>query len=106
MAPVPTTGTGGTATPPLAQYSHAGYPAPVDDATNGPHLFHAAVTWARRNPGGHAVTVTTGRSLTLPIEGMTCAACAARIERLLNRLPGTKAAVNFAAGAATIERGD
>ncbi|WP_317135305.1 heavy metal-associated domain-containing protein, partial [Nguyenibacter vanlangensis] len=52
------------------------------------------------------MTVTTGRSLTLPIEGMTCAACAARIERLLNRLPGTKAAVNFAAGAATIERGD
>ncbi|MCZ2173317.1 MAG: heavy metal translocating P-type ATPase [Burkholderiales bacterium] len=32
----------------------------------------------------------------LPIEGMTCAACAARIERQLNKLPGVEAAVNFA----------
>src|SRR5438128_1036599 len=27
---------------------------------------------------------------------MTCAACAARIEKVLNRVPGTRAAVNFA----------
>jgi len=34
--------------------------------------------------------------LDLPVEGMTCAACAARIEKSLARLPGVEAAVNFA----------
>ena len=32
----------------------------------------------------------------LGLEGMTCAACATRIEKVLNRLPGTRANVNFA----------
>jgi len=32
----------------------------------------------------------------LGLEGMTCAACAARIEKVLNRLPGVQASVNFA----------
>jgi Cu+-exporting ATPase len=32
----------------------------------------------------------------LALEGMTCAACAARIEKVLNRLPGVQASVNFA----------
>jgi Cu+-exporting ATPase len=35
-------------------------------------------------------------TLDLPIEGMTCAACSARIEKTLNRLPGVFAAVNLA----------
>ena len=35
--------------------------------------------------------------LDLPISGMTCAACAARIEKVLNRLPGVAASVNLAA---------
>jgi len=39
----------------------------------------------------------------LPVTGMTCAACAARIEKTLNRLPGVKAAVNFATEKAHIE---
>lgn len=30
------------------------------------------------------------------IDGMSCAACATRLERVLNRLPGVKATVNFA----------
>jgi P-type Cu+ transporter len=34
--------------------------------------------------------------LEVSITGMTCAACAARIERALNRLPGTQATVNLA----------
>ncbi|CAG0968799.1 partial Copper-exporting P-type ATPase, partial [Rhodocyclaceae bacterium] len=38
----------------------------------------------------------TRDALELPIAGMTCAACAARIEKQLNRLPGVEAAVNFA----------
>jgi len=35
-------------------------------------------------------------SLDLPISGMTCAACAARLEKQLNKLPGVEAGVNFA----------
>ena len=42
-------------------------------------------------------------TLELPIRGMTCAACAARIERTLNRLPGVQAAVNFASERARVE---
>ncbi len=38
----------------------------------------------------------TLKQIELPIEGMTCAACAARIEKNLNKLPGVHAAVNFA----------
>ncbi|MER0216947.1 MAG: heavy metal translocating P-type ATPase [Nitrosomonas sp.] len=36
------------------------------------------------------------KHIELPVEGMTCAACAARIEKNLNKLPGVEAAVNFA----------
>jgi Cu+-exporting ATPase len=39
----------------------------------------------------------------LSIEGMTCAACASRIEKVLNRLPQVAAAVNFATERAHIE---
>ncbi len=41
--------------------------------------------------------------IDLPITGMTCAACAARIEKSLNRLPDVKAGVNFATEKAHIE---
>jgi P-type Cu+ transporter len=37
-----------------------------------------------------------GRQLELSISGMTCASCAARIERKLNKLEGVTATVNFA----------
>ncbi|MDP1559354.1 MAG: heavy metal translocating P-type ATPase [Nitrosomonas sp.] len=36
------------------------------------------------------------KQIELPIEGMTCAACATRIERNLNKLPSVQAVVNFA----------
>lgn len=36
------------------------------------------------------------KKIELPIEGMTCAACAARIEKNLNKLAGVQAVVNFA----------
>jgi P-type Cu+ transporter len=39
----------------------------------------------------------------LELEGMTCAACAARIEKRLNRLDGVAAAVNFATESARID---
>ncbi len=40
--------------------------------------------------------------LDLPLGGMTCAACAARIEKSLNKLPGVVANVNFAAESAQV----
>ncbi|MFF2483115.1 heavy metal translocating P-type ATPase [Paenibacillus sp. NPDC058071] len=47
---------------------------------------------------------TLQEQATLEIEGMTCAACANRIEKGLNKLPGvTKATVNFAMETAHVE---
>ena len=48
----------------------------------------------------HSLTL---KQIELPIEGMTCAACAARIEKNLNKLPGVHAAVNFANEKARVE---
>ncbi|GBQ91689.1 cation/heavy metal transporter [Asaia krungthepensis NRIC 0535] len=41
--------------------------------------------------------------LILNISGMSCAACSARLEKLLNRLPGVSAAVNLASEQAHIQ---
>ncbi|HRL77208.1 MAG TPA: heavy metal translocating P-type ATPase [Candidatus Accumulibacter phosphatis] len=43
------------------------------------------------------------QNLDLPISGMSCAACAARIERVLNRMPGVSASVNLATEHAQVE---
>src|SRR5687768_13101191 len=48
----------------------------------------------------------TLKEIELPIEGMTCSACAARIEKTLNRLPGVHANVNFASEKARVEFDD
>ncbi|MCB1250361.1 MAG: cation-translocating P-type ATPase, partial [Acidimicrobiales bacterium] len=40
--------------------------------------------------------VPAGHRIDLAIEGMTCASCAARIERRLNKLDGVTATVNYA----------
>ncbi|MBK7325149.1 MAG: copper-translocating P-type ATPase [Propionivibrio sp.] len=48
---------------------------------------------------GFAVPLQT---LELGIEGMTCAACATRIEKVLNRLPGVDASVNLASERARV----
>ncbi|SDY10444.1 heavy metal translocating P-type ATPase [Nitrosomonas sp. Nm33] len=52
------------------------------------------------------MSTLTHKHIELPIEGMTCAACAARIEKNLNKLPGVHAAVNFASEKAIIEFDD
>jgi Cu+-exporting ATPase len=41
-------------------------------------------------------------TITLDLEGMTCASCAARIEKKLNKLDGVEATVNFATEQATV----
>ncbi|HEX6020803.1 MAG TPA: heavy metal translocating P-type ATPase [Solirubrobacter sp.] len=42
-------------------------------------------------------------TIELPITGMTCASCASRIERRLNKLEGVSASVNYATEKATVE---
>ncbi|MFH9420997.1 heavy metal translocating P-type ATPase [Streptomyces sp. NPDC017529] len=49
---------------------------------------------------------TTQARVELAIGGMTCASCAARVEKKLNRMPGVSATVNFATEKARIEYGD
>ena len=44
----------------------------------------------------------TRERLQLPIEGMTCASCANRIEKRLNELDGVEASVNYATEAASV----
>ncbi|MEO8302586.1 MAG: heavy metal translocating P-type ATPase [Betaproteobacteria bacterium] len=46
------------------------------------------------------------RTLDLQLTGMTCAACAARIEKVLNRVDGVSAGVNFATETAHVEFDD
>ena len=46
--------------------------------------------------------MSQSQPLDLPISGMTCAACAARLEKQLNKLPGVEAGVNFAGEKARI----
>jgi P-type Cu+ transporter len=48
------------------------------------------------------VSAAPPKELRLDLEGMTCASCAARIERTLNRLDGVEATVNFATEQATV----
>ncbi|MDQ1293009.1 MAG: P-type Cu+ transporter [Actinomycetota bacterium] len=48
--------------------------------------------------------LTTGvpRRVDLAVQGMSCASCAARVERTLNGLEGVRATVNFATGTARV----
>ena len=62
----------------------------MTEATAAPRHDHS-------NPDG------PGERIDLPITGMTCAACANRIERTLSKAPGvSKAAVNLATARATV----
>ncbi|MDQ8704691.1 heavy metal translocating P-type ATPase [Streptomyces sp. LHD-70] len=50
-------------------------------------------------------TITTATEVELAIGGMTCASCAARIEKKLNRMPGVEASVNYATEKAKVSYG-
>lgn len=55
-------------------------------------------------PEGRGVANDRTERVSLPISGMSCAACAVRIEKNLNRAPGVETAnVNFATRQATVE---
>ena len=49
------------------------------------------------------MTARPSSRLDLPIEGMTCASCANRIERKLNKIDGVQARVNYATEQASVE---
>ncbi len=51
--------------------------------------------------GGPAVSGT--HRLELEVSGMSCAACAARVETKLNKVPGVRASVNFATRVASVD---
>ena len=44
--------------------------------------------------------------VTLDVQGMTCASCATRIEKKLNRMEGVSATVNYATEKATVQVSD
>jgi len=63
--------------------------------------------------GAHGAIGTVAQAASPPrqqvelvISGMTCASCAARIEKKLNRLEGVSATVNYATGKARISYAD
>ena len=49
------------------------------------------------------MSATATQHLELPITGMTCASCANRIERKLNKIDGVEATVNYATERATVD---
>lgn len=48
------------------------------------------------------MATATQTAVTFPITGMSCAACASRIEKVIRRVPGTTPSVNFATAQATV----
>src|SRR5215831_9571029 len=53
-------------------------------------------------PDPSAAPNVSPREVELALEGMTCGACAVRIQSVLNRLPGVQADVNFATESARV----
>ena len=53
--------------------------------------------------GRQSGTTADGRFVELAITGMTCAACAARVQRQLGKIDGVRASVNYATDKATVE---
>ena len=57
-------------------------------------------------PSGHNALGGDRNQVELSIGGMTCASCANRVERKLNRLDGVTATVNYATEKARVDYGD
>ena len=82
---------------------------PKGMGTGSPPVQMVSLTPRRPKPDAVAASVAKPNvpmtaSLTIPIEGMTCASCVARIERGLKDLPGVvEASVNLATEKAKVE---
>ena len=50
-----------------------------------------------------SISAVPGHVVDLDVTGMTCASCAARVERKLNKMPGVVASVNLATERAHVE---
>jgi Cu+-exporting ATPase len=75
--------------------------ADPDEGARAGIIARAPLNDARHD---HSTPDGTGERIDLPITGMTCAACANRIERTLTKTPGVrKAGVNYATARATVE---
>jgi Cu+-exporting ATPase len=84
---------------PAAHTVHEHNAAPTAQAATAPDDRHAAAPDDHRHGAAHAEDARAD----LPITGMTCAACARRIERRLTNAPGVHSAqVNFATRRATV----
>ncbi|HEV3471363.1 MAG TPA: cation transporter [Pyrinomonadaceae bacterium] len=67
-------------------------------------MSRAVIEEERGADGISPAPESAGARVDLPITGMTCAACARRVERKLSRVPGVRASsVNFATERATVE---
>ena len=89
-----------------AHYTAAAIPGAAGPVAAGAQAHHgapAAATLLAPPPPPAAVPRPTATAM-LNIEGMTCASCAAAVEKSLKRAPGVRSAlVNFATERATVE---
>ena len=79
--------------------------APIADPATVFAAAHAAPPIAdrRRSPSTRSKRARGGcAAVELAIEGMTCAACAVRIEKKLNKLDDVQASVNYATATARV----
>ena len=77
------------------------------DFKHGDVVRTAAFTVSRRARGGPMTTTASGPGeVELLIGGMTCASCAARVEKKLNRIDGVTATVNYATEKAKVRFAD
>src|SRR6266545_3054151 len=78
----------------------------VASISTTPHCVRRSKRPATRPRRTRAMATATKSDATtevrLDLEGMTCASCAARIEKRLNKLDGVEATVNFATEQATV----
>jgi P-type Cu+ transporter len=67
-------------------------PGGAEPGTNAPAVTDDTAPGDNRPPA----------EVALSVGGMTCAACAARVEKKLNKLPGVRASVNYATATAWV----
>ncbi len=85
----------------LKEVSENQLPTNVENPAASNGVTSADVMNGRRND--HSTPNGAGQRVDLPITGMTCAACANRIEKTLNKQTGVQSAsVNFASAKATV----